>query len=64
MVIGTGGSGGGSALPVLSDVANLAGVSVSTVSRVLTGRTPVSIALRARVLDAVAELGYRPNAAA
>ncbi|WP_363428852.1 LacI family DNA-binding transcriptional regulator [Microbacterium sp. LWH3-1.2] len=64
MVIGTGGSGGGSALPVLSDVADLAGVSVSTVSRVLTGRTPVSIALRARVLDAVAELGYRPNAAA
>ncbi|WP_426321978.1 LacI family DNA-binding transcriptional regulator [Microbacterium sp. E-13] len=36
MVVGAGGSRGGSALPVLSDVADLAGVSVSTVSRVLT----------------------------
>jgi DNA-binding LacI/PurR family transcriptional regulator len=50
--------------PVLRDVAERAGVSLSTVSRVLTGRTPVSESLRARVEAAVAELGYRPNAAA
>ncbi|TDD64420.1 LacI family transcriptional regulator [Jiangella aurantiaca] len=50
--------------PVLADVAAEAGVSVSTVSRVLTGRTPVSEKLRERVLAAVERLGYRPNAAA
>jgi DNA-binding LacI/PurR family transcriptional regulator len=50
--------------PVLRDVAERAGVSLSTVSRVLTGRTPVSPSLRTRVETAVAELGYRPNAAA
>lgn len=50
--------------PVLSDVAVRAGVSISTVSRVLTGRTPVSPNLRRKVESAVAELGYRPNAAA
>lgn len=33
-------------------------------SRVLTGRTPVSAELRERVLRAVVDLGYRPNAAA
>lgn len=49
---------------MLRDVAERAGVSVSTVSRVLTGRTPVSPALRQRVQAAVDELGYRPNAAA
>ena len=51
-------------LPVLQDVAEIAGVSVSTVSRVLTGRTPVSPKLREKVMVAVNELGYRPNAAA
>jgi DNA-binding LacI/PurR family transcriptional regulator len=50
--------------PGLVDVAAKAGVSLSTVSRVLTGRTPVSEKLRARVQAAVDELGYRPNAAA
>lgn len=49
---------------MLRDVADRAGVSVSTVSRVLTGRTPVSRQLRERVENAVTELGYRPNAAA
>jgi DNA-binding LacI/PurR family transcriptional regulator len=49
---------------VLMDVAAEAGVSVSTVSRVLTGRVPVSDTLRARVEDAVRRLGYHPNAAA
>lgn len=50
--------------PGLVDVAAKAGVSLSTVSRVLTGRTPVSEKLRLKVRAAVDELGYRPNAAA
>ena len=50
--------------PVLADVARLSGVSVPTVSRVLTGSLPVSEDKRSRVLAAVAELGYVPNAAA
>src|SRR5690606_9021173 len=50
--------------PGLVDVAAQAGVSLSTVSRVITGRTPVSARLRERVMAAVDELGYRPNAAA
>ncbi len=49
---------------VLADVAELSGVSLSTVSRVLTGRTPVHPVTRDRVERAVAELDYRPNAAA
>lgn len=51
-------------VPGLIDVASLAGVSVSTVSRVLSGRTPVSEKLREKVMAAVRELDYRPNAAA
>lgn len=50
--------------PGIVDVAARAGVSLSTVSRVLSGRTRVSDGLRAKVESAVAELGYRPNAAA
>lgn len=46
------------------DVAQKAGVSISTVSRVLTGSARVSPELRQRVIDAVEELGYRPNALA
>lgn len=48
----------------LVDVAAKAGVSLSTVSRVITGRTPVSAKLREKVMAAVEELDYRPNAAA
>ncbi|SDO75932.1 transcriptional regulator, LacI family [Microbacterium testaceum StLB037] len=51
-------------VPGIVDVAEKAGVSLSTVSRVLSGRTPVSDRLRRKVEAAVAELGYRPNAAA
>lgn len=50
--------------PVLSDVAKAAGVSVPTVSRVLTSSKFVAPELRERVMQAVAELGYRPNGAA
>jgi DNA-binding LacI/PurR family transcriptional regulator len=43
------------------DVARAAGVSHQTVSRVINGRARVSDATRAKVLHAIAELGYRPN---
>jgi DNA-binding LacI/PurR family transcriptional regulator len=50
--------------PVIADVARAAGVSVPTVSRVLNGSVPVSPERRARVLEAIKELGFRPNGAA
>lgn len=48
----------------IKDVAQLAGVSVSTVSRVLNHLDRVSDETRARVEDAVAKLGFMPNALA
>lgn len=48
----------------IKSVAAAAGVSPATVSRVLNGNTDVGADLRARVLAAVSELGYRPNGAA
>lgn len=45
----------------ISQVANLAGVSTTTVSHVLSGKRFVSEANRERVHQAVQELGYRPN---
>ena len=48
----------------LIDVAARAGVSLKTVSNVLSGSVPVSPKTRARVDAAVAELDYRPNLAA
>jgi LacI family transcriptional regulator len=45
----------------IRDVAELASVSVATVSRVLNGDTNVDAGMRERVRAAVAELGYRPN---
>jgi DNA-binding LacI/PurR family transcriptional regulator len=50
--------------PVMADVAQLAGVSHQTVSRVLNGHPNVSPATRASVLAAISQLGYRPNIAA
>jgi DNA-binding LacI/PurR family transcriptional regulator len=50
--------------PTIADVARVAGVSVPTVSRILTGSVPVSAKRRERVQKAIEELGYRPNAAA
>jgi len=47
--------------PTIHDVARRARVSVSTVSNVLTGKRPVAEATRARVLQVVQELGFRPN---
>ncbi len=45
----------------IRDVARLAGVSTATVSQVLNGGRPVAAATRARTLEVIAELGYRPN---
>lgn len=50
--------------PTITDVAALAGVSVPTVSRVLTGAAKVSPAKRESVEAAIAELNFRPSAAA
>ena len=50
--------------PVMADVARLAGVSHQTVSRVLNEHPNVRPQTRDNVLAAIAELGYRPNAAA
>lgn len=46
------------------DVARRAGVSAQTVSRLLSGYRGIRPATRARVEDAIAALGYRPNRAA
>jgi DNA-binding LacI/PurR family transcriptional regulator len=48
----------------MADVARLAGVSHQTVSRVLNEHPNVRPLTKERVLDAIRELAYRPNAAA
>jgi len=48
----------------LYDVARLAGVSTATVSRVVHGQDRVRESTRARVRQAIEELGYVPDAAA
>ncbi len=48
----------------ISEVAKHAGVAVSTVSYVLSGKRAISADTRRRVLDSVRVLGYHPNAGA
>jgi len=48
----------------VKDVARLSGTSLGTVSRVLNGNASVSAEARAKVEDAIAELGYQPHAGA
>lgn len=48
----------------ITDVANAAGVSTMTVSRVLNNRADVSPSTRAKVQAAIDRLNYRPNALA
>ncbi|MER7787608.1 LacI family DNA-binding transcriptional regulator [Streptomyces sp. NPDC097640] len=48
----------------ITEVARHAGVAVSTVSYVLSGKRPISPPTRRRVLDSIATLGYRPPASA
>lgn len=49
--------------PTIKDVAVIAGVSWRTVSNVVNGYKYVSVATRAKVETAIAELGYRPQLA-
>jgi len=48
----------------VTDVARHAGVSVSTVSYVLSGNRPISEKTKQRVLASIAELGFQPHAGA
>lgn len=45
----------------IKDVAKKAGVSISTVSRVINNSKPVSSEIRQKVLQVIEELGYKPN---
>ncbi|MBE6083557.1 MULTISPECIES: LacI family DNA-binding transcriptional regulator [Tissierellales] len=45
----------------IKDVAKMAEVSISTVSRVINDSKPVSPEVRKRVLEVIDELGYKPN---
>lgn len=47
--------------PTIKDVAKLAGVSISTVSRVMNNSKPVSPEARQKVLDAITKLDFKPN---
>jgi LacI family transcriptional regulator len=47
--------------PTLHEVADRAGVSIATVSRVARGIDQVSDATRSRVLEAIDDLNYRPS---
>ncbi len=49
-------------MATMQEVAQRAGVSVSTVSYTLSGTRPVSAATRSRILAAMTELGFQPNA--
>ncbi len=48
-------------MPSIRDVARIAGVSISTVSRVVSGSANVEAGTRARVVEAINTTGYRPN---
>ncbi len=54
-------NGPGRPNPTLEQVARLAGVSIATASRVVTGAVPVSPDRRARVEKAIADLEYVPD---
>ncbi len=48
-------------MPTMQDVANKAGVALSTVSHSLSGKRPISDETRRKIQEAIDELGYRPN---
>jgi DNA-binding LacI/PurR family transcriptional regulator len=48
----------------IEDVARAAGVSVSTVSRILNGKQDVAAATRERVQRVIEDMGYSPHAQA
>jgi DNA-binding LacI/PurR family transcriptional regulator len=51
-------------MATIHDVARLAGVSISTVSYTLSGNRSIAEPTRNRVVSAIQQLGYRPNAGA
>jgi len=51
-------------MPTIVDVARRAGVSAITVSRVVNRSGPVSVQVRTRVEQAIADIGYVPNSVA
>lgn len=51
-------------MATIQDVAKRAGVSISTVSYVLSGARPISDATKQKIFRAMDEIGYRPNAIA
>ena len=51
-------------MATIQDVARQAGVSISTVSYVLSGTRPISESTKERIYLAMDEIGYRPNALA
>ena len=51
-------------MATIYEVSKLAGVSLATVSRVMNNSGKVTVKTREKVLTAIAELGYRPNALA
>lgn len=48
--------------PTIRDVAKMAGVSISTVSRVMNAPDTVVESKRSRVIEAIEALKYQPNA--
>lgn len=58
------GDAGRSGKITIKDVARRAGVARATVSQTLSGKRPVAAETRERVLAAVRDLGYHPNAMA
>ncbi len=58
------GGNGGNGPPTIRDIADAAGVSIATVSRVLNGRPDVSTATREAVLRVVREQGFSMNRSA
>lgn len=63
-VIGGAGTKRGERAATIADVARRAGVSIKTVSRVTNNEPNVRDETRAKVMRAVAELGYQPNLSA
>ena len=51
-------------MPTIKDIASLANVSICTVSRYLNNKIAVRPETETRILDAIHELGYVPNAVA
>jgi len=54
----------GKKVPTIYDVAQLSGVSISTISRVLNNPDKVRLSTRIRVVEAIDELGFVPKAEA